>query len=145
MKIGIINGANLNLIGVREPHIYGNKSLKELNEELIKLFPDVEFEFFHSNIEGEIVCAIQNFSSTCDGIILNAGGYTHNSVAIYDAIKAIDKPVIEVHFSNIFSRELFRCKSLTGAACIGVISGFGYYSYILGIKALINYIKKLRF
>lgn len=142
MKIGIINGANLNLIGVREPKVYGNKSLKELNEELAKSFPEIEFEFYHSNVEGEIVNAIHKFSTICDGIILNAGGYTHNSVVIYDAIKAVNIPVIEVHLSNVFARESFRHKLLTSAACLGVISGFGYYSYILGVNALINHIKK---
>ncbi|MCX7955012.1 MAG: 3-dehydroquinate dehydratase [Bacteroidales bacterium] len=137
MKIAIINGANLNLLSIREPNIYGKKSMHEINEEIMKFFPDIEFHFFHSNIEGELVNALHKYSEFCNGIVINPGGYSHYSVVLHDAIKAINIPVVEVHLSNIFGRESYRKSSITGSACIGIITGFGIYSYILGVKALL--------
>ena len=135
MKALIINGPNLNLVGTRNPEVYGDKSLTEYLTELSKSFT---LEVFQSNLEGEIINRLQeadnqNFS----GILINAGGYTHTSVAISDAIEAIQTPVIEIHISNIFSREEFRNKSLLAANCIGHISGFGLKSYKLGLEALV--------
>lgn len=136
MKVQIINGPNLNLLGVREPDIYGNASFAAYFTHLQEIFPDIELEYFQSNIEGEIIGKIQEAGFGCDGIVLNAGGYTHTSVAIRDAIKAVPAPVVEVHISNVFAREEFRHRSMISAVCMGLIAGFGLDSYRLAIEAL---------
>jgi 3-dehydroquinate dehydratase-2 len=135
MNIQIINGPNLNLLGVREPEIYGSFSFSTYLDELKKNYPKIKFAYFQSNIEGEIINQIQEAGFSFDGIILNAGAYTHTSIAIYDAIKAVDTPVIEVHLSNVHSREEFRHHSLIAKACKGVIAGFGLDSYRLAVEA----------
>ncbi|NMB50447.1 MAG: type II 3-dehydroquinate dehydratase [Bacteroidales bacterium] len=142
MKIQIINGPNLNLLGVREPDVYGSVSFAEYFTQLQEIFPDVELEYFQSNIEGEIINKIQEAGFGCDGIVLNAAGYTHTSVAIRDAIKAVPAPVVEVHVSNVFAREEFRHRSMISAVCRGVIIGFGLDSYRLAIEALAGKNKK---
>ncbi len=129
MKLLFINGVNLNMTGEREKNVYGGQTLAEINEEIKKHFPDDECEFFQSNIEGEICGKIQ--SAKCDGIILNAGAYTHYSIAIRDAISSVKTPVVEVHMSNVHAREEFRHTSVLSAVCKGVILGFGKNSYIL--------------
>jgi 3-dehydroquinate dehydratase II len=134
MKILIINGPNLNLTGQREKEIYGNIHFEDYLEILKNLFPDVSISYFQSNIEGEIINCLQNTETDVKGIILNAGGYTHTSVAIGDAVKAIEIPVIEVHLSNILSREEFRHKSFIAPHCTGSIFGFGLDSYRLAIS-----------
>lgn len=136
MQITIINGPNLNLLGTRQPEIYGSKSFDEFIPELKNLFPEIEFSFYQSNVEGEIINIIQEKRSGCDAIIINAGGYSHTSVAIADAISAVSCPVIEVHLSNIFSREEFRHYSIVGSKCKGSISGFGLNSYVLAVQAI---------
>ncbi|MBN2746481.1 MAG: type II 3-dehydroquinate dehydratase [Bacteroidales bacterium] len=138
MKIIIINGPNLNLLGQRQPEIYGYESFEDYLVRLRTMFGDIQLTYFQSNIEGEIINKIHDWSKNCDGIILNAGGYSHTSVAIHDAIKAISTPVVEVHLSNIFAREEFRHHSLTGAACIGSISGFGLKSYELALQFFVQ-------
>ena len=136
MKIQIINGPNLNLLGTREPGVYGSITFTEFLEHIRISFPDIEIDYFQSNVEGEIINKIQETGFNYDGIILNAGGYTHTSVAIRDSIKAVKTPVIEVHISNIHAREEFRHQSMISAVCMGVIAGFGLNSYKLAIKAL---------
>jgi 3-dehydroquinate dehydratase-2 len=138
LKISIINGPNLNLTGQREPEIYGLQSFDALLLELRKNYPSIELSYFQSNVEGELINELHQKGFACDGIILNAGAYTHTSVAIADAIKAIKTPVIEVHMSNILSRENFRHSSLTGVNCIGSIMGFGMQSYQMAITYFIN-------
>jgi len=133
MKIIIINGPNLNLLGKREKDIYGDQSFEAYLEYLKKEFPKVEISYFQSNVEGEIINKIHNVGFDYDGIILNAGAYTHTSVAIRDAIAGITTEVIEVHLSNIYSRESFRHESLIAPKCIGTISGFGLESYRLAL------------
>lgn len=137
MKIQIINGPNLNLLGTREPGVYGNKSFEQYFEELKEKFSDIELEYFQSNVEGELINKLHEVGFTFDGIILNGGGYTHTSVAIADAIAAINTPVVEVHVSNIYAREEFRHVSLTGKNCKGVMTGFGLDGYRLAIKSLL--------
>lgn len=129
MKLMFINGVNLNMTGEREKSVYGGQTLAEINEEIKKHFSCDECEFFQSNIEGEICGKIQ--SAKCDGIILNAGAYTHYSIAIRDAISSVKTPVVEVHMSNVHAREEFRHTSVLSAVCKGVILGFGKNSYIL--------------
>lgn len=146
MKIMIINGPNLNLLGVREKDIYGLKGLDQITyyikEEGRKL--DLDIECFQSNIEGEIINFVHNaYFENYDGIIINPGAYTHYSIAIYDALIGVNIPTIEVHLSNIYKREEFRHKSVTAKACIGQISGFGEYGYILAINALKNKIEPI--
>ena len=136
MKIQIINGPNLNLLGVREPGVYGSQSFEAYFDKLKSENSDVELHYFQSNIEGEIINKIQETGFDYDGIILNAGGYTHTSVAIRDAIKAVNTPVVEVHISNVHAREEFRHTSMISAVCLGVIAGFGLYSYNLAIQAV---------
>ena len=136
MKIAIINGPNLNLLGKRETDIYGNESFENYFEKLRKNFPAIELEYFQSNIEGELINAIQKYGFASDGIILNPGGYTHTSVAIGDAVAATPAKVIEVHISNIFGREDFRKLSHVSAKCIGVISGLGLKGYKLAVYFL---------
>jgi 3-dehydroquinate dehydratase II len=138
MQITIINGPNLNLLGKREPEKYGHSSFEEFLLVLKKRFPDIIFEYFQSNIEGEIINEIQKRGFSSDGIILNAGGYTHTSVAIADAIASVKTAVVEVHITNITAREDFRHVSLIGRNCAGSISGFGLDSYRLGVEALIE-------
>ena len=136
MKIQIINGPNLNLLGMREPDIYGNQSFLDYFETLQKEFPEIELHYFQSNVEGEIINQIHESGFDYDGIILNAGGYTHTSVAIRDAIKSVVTPVVEVHISNVHAREEFRHQSMISAVCMGVIAGFGLNSYRLAIEAI---------
>jgi len=138
MKIAIINGPNLNLLGLRETSIYGAESFDSYFDSLKKSFPKIDFDYYQSNIEGEIVNKIHEFGFTCDGIIINAGAYTHTSVAIRDAIAGIKTTVIEVHISNTLTREDFRHKSLIGPVCKGCIMGFGLDSYRL---AVLHFIK----
>lgn len=143
MKILYINGPNLNLLGTREPEKYGNATLsdieKEISKEAAKL--NVVVDFFQSNSEGEIVTEIQKTMEKFDGIIINPAAYTHTSVAIRDAILAVKIPTVEVHLSNIYTREEFRQKSYTAPVCIGQITGFGKYGYIIALYALVNHIK----
>jgi len=137
MKITIINGPNLNLLGVRETSVYGNQRFEEYFTELQAKFPDIDFEYYQSNVEGELINEIQRVGFSADAIILNAGGYTHTSVAIADAISAVKTPVVEVHISNIFARESFRHVSLIAPKCKGSISGFGLDSYRLAVEAIL--------
>lgn len=137
-KIAIINGPNLNLLGKREPEIYGSITFEMYLDELKKKFSNVSFVYFQSNVEGEIINKIHDFGFDFDGIILNAGAYTHTSVAIGDAIKSITTPVIEVHISNTFSREDFRHVSYISPVAKGVILGFGLKGYDLAIQSLLN-------
>lgn len=141
MKILLINGPNLNLLGIREQSIYGNKPFEIYFQYLQTEFPDVDLEYFQSNIEGELINKIHERGFTFDGIVINAGAYTHTSVAIRDAISGVKTPVVEVHISNILTRENFRHESLIGPVCIGSIMGFGLDSYRLGIEAIKKYIK----
>lgn len=143
MRIVIINGPNLNLLGKREPEIYGSISFEEFIPLLERGFSKVQFEFFQSNVEGDIVNKLQETGFTADGIILNAGGYTHTSVAIADAVAAIKSPVVEVHISNPYAREEFRQKSLISAKAVGVVAGFGLHSYFMAADALANRYKNL--
>lgn len=135
MKLLILNGPNLNLLGKREPEIYGTQTFKEYFTDLEKKFTSIDFTYFQSNIEGEIINKLHDVGFSYDGIILNAGGYTHTSIAIADAIKAITTPVIEVHISNTFAREAYRHHSYLSPVCKGVIVGFGLKSYELAIQA----------
>lgn len=138
MKIAIINGPNLNLLGKREPEVYGNSSFDFYMDELKKEFPSVNFFYFQSNIEGELIDKIQEYGFSADGIILNPGGYTHTSVAIGDAIAAVKAPVVEVHISNIFAREAFRQISHVSAKAAGTISGLGLQGYKLAVIYLLK-------
>lgn len=133
MKIQVINGPNLNLLGKREPEIYGNESFDSYFAQLQKAYPDCELSYFQSNHEGAIIDKIHEVGFSFDGIVLNAGAYTHTSVAIHDAIKSVKSPVLEVHISNIHTREEFRHKSVIAAACKGSIVGLGLLSYELAI------------
>ena len=138
MKIQIINGPNLNLLGQREPGIYGSESFEAYLPELQKRYPDVEISYFQSNVEGELINKMQEtgFFGDCNGIVLNAGAYTHTSIALQDCIRSLKCPVIEVHISNVHQREEFRHHSMISCACKGVICGFGLDSYRLAIEAL---------
>ncbi len=138
MKIEIINGPNLNLLGMREPDIYGKESFVDYLETLKAEFSHVDFSYFQSNIEGELIDKIQEAGFGSDGIVLNAGGYTHTSIALRDAIKAVPAPVVEVHISNVHARESFRHQSLLSPVCAGVIAGFGTDSYRLATEALLK-------
>ncbi len=138
MKILIINGPNLNLLGVREKSIYGSESFNVFFEQLKKEFPEIEFTYYQSNIEGEIVNKLHEFGFKSDGIIINAGAYTHTSVAIRDAIAGIRTTVVEVHISNTLTREDFRHKSMIGPVCRGCIMGFGLQSYVLAVKSFLT-------
>lgn len=136
--IEIINGPNLNLTGVREPEVYGRITMEEMVAGLRERFPEVEIGYFQSNIEGEIVDEIQRAGFATDGIVINAGGYSHTSVAIHDALKAVPAPSVEVHISNIFAREEYRHHSLVTPACRGMICGLGLKGYVLAIECLIE-------
>lgn len=138
MKIQIINGPNLNLLGKRETSIYGNQSFEQYFEDLQKRFPVATLHYYQSNVEGEIVNKLHETGFDFDGIILNAGAYTHTSVAIHDAIAGIKTPVVEVHISNVYSREEFRHKSLITSKCIGLLTGFGLEGYALAITFLLS-------
>lgn len=138
MRIQIINGPNINLLGKREPSIYGNVSFEDYLVDLRKRYPEVEIDYFQSNIEGEMIDKIQQVGFDVDGIILNAGAYTHTSIALQDAIRAVTAPVVEVHISNVHTREEFRHKSMISCACRGVILGFGLNSYRLALEALLE-------
>jgi 3-dehydroquinate dehydratase-2 len=136
MKIAIINGPNLNLLGKREPTIYGNQSFEDYFELLQQKFPTIDFHYFQSNIEGELINKVQELGFSYDGIVINPGGYTHTSVALGDAIAAITTPVVEVHISNIFGREDFRKLSHVSGKSVGVISGLGLKGYELAVEFL---------
>ncbi len=138
MKIQIINGPNLNLLGKRETSIYGSQSFEEFFEELKKRFPGASLHYYQSNVEGEIVNKLHETGFDFDGIVLNAGAYTHTSVAIHDAIAGIKTPVIEVHISNVYGREEFRQKSLITSKCIGLLTGFGLEGYAMAISYFAN-------
>ena len=134
MRIDIINGPNLNLLGIREPEVYGVKTFEEYFSNLKELFPDINLHYFQSNVEGELINRLHEVGFSSHGIILNAGGYTHTSVAIADAVAAIRTPVIELHISNVFAREEFRHQSLMASKCVGLIGGLGLKGYELAIK-----------
>ncbi|TAH00507.1 MAG: type II 3-dehydroquinate dehydratase [Sphingobacteriales bacterium] len=138
MKIGIINGPNLNLLGIREPQIYGNQGFDSVMESLRTRFPQIEFVYFQSNVEGELINAIQDLGFRVEGIVFNPGGYTHTSVALGDAIAAIKAPVLEVHISNIHAREEFRKISHVSAKCVGSISGLGVKGYELAVEYILG-------
>ena len=138
MKIAIINGPNLNLLGVREPEVYGNQSFETYFRDMQLKFPEIDFLYFQSNIEGELINEIQRIGFSFDGLILNPGGYTHTSVALGDTIAAITTPVIEVHISNIFGREDFRKLSHVSGKSVGVISGLGLKGYQLALQYFIK-------
>ena len=138
MQIIIINGPNLNLLGKREPSVYGNFSFEEYLKHLRGSYPDIEIEYFQSNVEGEIIDVLHKVGFLYDGIILNAGGYSHTSVAIADAVKSIETPVVEVHISNVFSREDYRHILLIAPNTKGMIIGFGLDSYGLALESFVN-------
>jgi 3-dehydroquinate dehydratase-2 len=138
MKIQIINGPNLNLLGTREPTVYGNQTFEEYFTKLKGQFSTIELRYFQSNVEGEIINKLHEVGFDFDAIVINAGAYTHTSVAIHDAIGAIKTPVAEVHISNVYAREEFRHKSLITSKCVGIISGFGMESYVLAIQYFLN-------
>jgi len=138
-RIQIINGPNLNLLGKREPTVYGNQTFEAYYLELKSKFPDVELDYFQSNTEGLIIDKLQEVGFTYDGIVLNAGAYTHTSIAIADALRSITTPVVEVHISNVFKRETFRHHSYMSEACKGCIVGFGLDSYRLAVDAILQF------
>ncbi|MFL2601570.1 MAG: type II 3-dehydroquinate dehydratase [Flavobacteriaceae bacterium] len=138
MKISIINGPNLNLLGTREPNLYGNQTFDEYYLNLKKRYSNIEFDFFQSNVEGELINRLHEVGFTSDIILLNAGGYTHTSVAIGDAIKSIDSSVIEIHITNTFAREDFRHISYITPVVKGLIVGFGFHSYQMAIESVLN-------
>ena len=143
MIIQIINGPNLNLLGIREEAIYGNRDFENYFEELKQLFPEHQLAYFQSNVEGELINKLHQIGFKAGGIVLNAGAYTHTSVALHDAIAAIQTPVVEVHISNIYAREEFRYKNLITSKCIGLISGFGLTGYEMAIRYLVNQKSKI--
>ena len=136
MKIQIINGPNLNLLGKREPGIYGSSPFDDYLKELKAKYPELDIDYYQSNIEGELIDKMHEVGFSADGIVLNAGAYTHTSVALHDCIRAISTPVIEVHISNVHQREQFRHHSMISSACRGVICGFGLDSYRLAVEAI---------
>lgn len=138
MTIQIINGPNLNLLGKREPEIYGSETFEDYFENLKKRFPQINLHYYQSNVEGEIINKIHEVGFSFDAILLNAGGYTHTSVAISDAIAGVTTPTLEVHISNIYKREEFRHKSIISKSCVGMISGLGLKGYELGILYFLN-------
>ena len=138
MKISIINGPNLNLLGTREPGVYGNQTFESYYQVLQNQFPKISFDYYQSNLEGELINRIQEVGFSSDGILLNAGAYTHTSVAIGDAIKSINSPVLEIHISNTFAREDFRHTSFITPVAKGLIIGFGLDSYRLGIESFMS-------
>lgn len=138
MRIQIINGPNLNLLGIREPEIYGSKGFEEYLHILRDKYPDINIDYFQSNVEGELINKIHEVGFDADGIVLNAGAYTHYSIALTDAIKCVASPVVEVHISNVHQREEFRRHSVISPVCSGVICGFGLDSYRLAIESLVH-------
>lgn len=138
MRIQIINGPNLNLLGTREPEIYGKKGFEEYLNVLRNAFPNIRIDYYQSNVEGELINKIHEVGFEADGIVLNAGAYTHYSLALMDAIKSVSTPVVEVHISNVHQREEFRHHSVISHACKGIICGFGLDSYRLAIEALLH-------
>jgi len=144
MRIQIINGPNINLLGKREPSIYGAVSFEDYLVALRNMYPQVEMAYYQSNVEGEMIDKLHEIGFDYDGVVLNAGAYTHTSIALQDAIRAISAPVIEVHISNVHKREEFRHKSMISCACLGVICGFGLNSYRLGIEALLDHHKEMK-
>ena len=146
MKIAVIQGPNLNMLGIREQHIYGPMSLDQIHEQLKGAASQngVEVEFFQSNLEGEIVDRIQECLGTVDGIMINPAAYSHTSIAIKDELSAVAMPVVEVHISNIYKREEFRQKSITAGASTGVISGFGPFGYHMGLIALMQIVSEIK-
>lgn len=137
-NIQIINGPNLNLLGVREPGIYGKSSFEAYLPKLLDLFPEVHIDYYQSNVEGELINKMQEVGFTYDGIVINAGAYTHTSVALLDCIRSLRCPVVEVHISNVHKREEFRHHSMISAGCLGVICGFGLQSYELAVRGLLE-------
>ena len=137
MKLLVINGPNLNLLGKREPTVYGNSSFEDYLDTLRARYPQCEIAYYQSNVEGEMINKIHEVGFTYDGIVLNAGAYTHTSIALHDAIKAVTTPVVEVHISNVHARESFRHVSMLSAACKGVILGFGLDSYRLAVESFL--------
>ena len=146
MKIAVIQGPNLNMLGIREQHIYGPMNLEQIHDQLKNAAAQngVELEFFQSNLEGELVDRIQECLGTVDGIMINPAAYSHTSIAIKDALKAVELPTVEVHISNIYKREEFRQKSLTAGSSTGVISGFGPFGYHMGLIALMQIISEIK-
>ena len=142
MRIQIINGPNLNLLGIREPEIYGKRAWEDYLKELRTRMPNVRIDYYQINLEGEIINKIQEVGFDRDCIVLNAGAYTHTSVAILDALKSVTTPTVEVHISNVHQREEFRRKSLISPGCLGVICGFGLDSYRLAIESLIDEVNR---
>lgn len=138
MKLLILNGPNLNLLGVREKSVYGSRSFEDYFEELKTAFPDLDLEYFQSNTEGALIDKLHEVGFSYQGILFNAGAYTHTSVALMDAISAITTPVVEIHISNVFAREAFRHKSLLAGKCLGSISGFGLESYRLALQYFLS-------
>lgn len=146
MKIRVIQGPNINMLGKREPEIYGLMSMEEIHDNMRKVAEqaNIEIEFFQSNYEGEIIDKIQECVGTCDAIIINPAGFSHTSVALRDAISAVKLPCVEVHVTNIYKREEFRQKSLTAGACIGIISGFGPLGYHLALISLLQILEQIK-
>ena len=144
MDLLIINGPNLNLVGTREPSIYGSQTLEDIQEELVTLASelDAKLKFFQSNFEGEMIDCIQKSVGSIDGILINAGAYTHTSIALRDALLGVDIPYVELHLSNIYSREEFRHKSFLSDKALGVICGFGSMSYQLALQGIVSYLKR---
>lgn len=138
MKIQIINGPNLNMLGKREPGIYGSSSFESYLQQLKSAYPDIEIDYYQSNVEGQLIDKMQEVGYDVDGIVLNAGAYTHTSIALHDCIRSLGCDVVEVHISNVHKREEFRHHSFISSACVGVICGFGLDSYRLAIEALIQ-------
>jgi 3-dehydroquinate dehydratase-2 len=138
LKITIINGPNLNLLGKREPEIYGSRSFEDYFKTLVQKYPDLELNYYQSNVEGELVNKLHEVGFEHDAILINAGAYTHTSVAISDAIAGINTPVLEIHISNIYKRETFRHKSIISKECVGMIAGLGLKGYELGLNYFID-------
>jgi len=137
-NIMIINGPHLNLLGTREPTIYGHQTMENYLVELRRAIPEVEIGYYQSNIEGQLIDELQRVGFSCDGIVINAGAYTHTSIALLDCIRSLKAPVVEVHISNVHQREEFRHRSMISAGCLGVICGFGMGSYRLAVEALLR-------
>ncbi len=137
MKILIVNGPNLNRLGTREPSVYGRRTMADCMEDLRRAFPDVDFKEYQSNVEGFLIDRLQEADGDVDGIVLNAGAYTHTSIALGDCIRSLSVPVVEVHISNVHAREDYRRLSMIAPACLGVVCGFGLDSYRLAVEALV--------